>query len=106
MSDRDNSAENEVDLHASIHKTLQEGYNDHMQQFAGPALLIGWVIVAEFQAADGKRWLQRTAGTGSNGQGPMPSWQVRGYLHDVLADDSWSDTEAHVHEDEDEDAGE
>ena len=45
-------------------------------------VVIGWVLITEWSASDGQRWLAKTSADAS-GQ-ILPSWQERGYLHDAL----------------------
>lgn len=46
------------------------------------AVLMGWVLVAEFMAPSGQRWLSKVDGTVA-GTG-CPEWQSQGYLHNAL----------------------
>lgn len=46
------------------------------------AVLMGWVVVAEWMSPAGQRWLSRVDGSAS-GEG-CPAWQVQGYLHNAL----------------------
>lgn len=48
------------------------------------AVLMGWVLVAEWMAPSGERWLSKVDGT-AMGQG-CPNWQTQGYLHNALFD--------------------
>lgn len=45
------------------------------------AVLIGYVIVAEYSAPDGERWLSQRSWTHG---GPPATWTVKGWLHEVL----------------------
>lgn len=46
------------------------------------AVLMGWVVIAEWMAPTGERWLSKVAGNAS-GEG-CPEWQTQGYLHNAL----------------------
>lgn len=46
------------------------------------AHLMGWVLVAEWMAPTGNRWLAQFNGT-STGE-TCPAWQRQGYLHNAL----------------------
>lgn len=48
------------------------------------ALLIGWIVIAEWMAPDGDRWLSRIDGGASSRA--LPAWQTQGYLHNSLHD--------------------
>lgn len=48
------------------------------------ALLLGFVVVAEWAAPNDIRWLSRLAGTGDGERGRVPSWTVAGWLHECL----------------------
>ena len=63
-------------LHDAIQ--LSQESNDRL----GNAVLVGWVVVAEWVAPDGTRTLTRMSGT-PGGTVP-PEWQTRGYLHEAL----------------------
>lgn len=47
------------------------------------SFLLGFVSVAEWQGADGNRWLTVLQGNGA-GENVIPKWQTRGYLHEAL----------------------
>jgi hypothetical protein len=63
-------------LHAAI-----QGTNQTDQNLEG-AMLMGWVVVAEWMAPDGERWLSRVDGTAA--RKGCPEWQREGYLHNAL----------------------
>lgn len=48
------------------------------------AVLMGWVLVAEWMAPSGQRWLSKVDGS-ATGEG-CPAWQTQGYLHNALFD--------------------
>lgn len=72
-------------LHSAIQAT---GQTDNDLE---GAMLMGWVVVAEWMAPNGQRWLSRVDGTAS-GEG-CPEWQRHGYLHNALFSDGFSDDE-------------
>jgi hypothetical protein len=55
------------------------------------AVLVGWVVVAEWVGPDGTRTLTRMSGT--PGGAVPPEWQARGYLHEALFG-KWNTSEA------------
>jgi hypothetical protein len=63
------------------------------------AVLLGWVMVAEWVAPTGKRWLSRLDGT-ANGSG-CPDWQREGYLHNALFSDGFDNTDGPDDDDDD-----
>ena len=71
----------------AIHEAI-EASAEQNEKLDG-ALLVGWVVIAEWVSADGTRSLVRMAGT-PGGTLP-PTWQTKGYLHESLFGD-WSGT--------------
>ncbi|HKF14732.1 MAG TPA: hypothetical protein VKB13_05835 [Gaiellaceae bacterium] len=63
-------------LHDAI-EASQDG-NERLEH----AVLVGWVVVAEWAGVDGTRTLTRMSGT--PGGAIPPEWQTRGYLHEAL----------------------
>ncbi|HEX2292910.1 MAG TPA: hypothetical protein VHH55_06315 [Gaiellaceae bacterium] len=63
-----------------LHEAIQssQGENSRLES----AVLVGWVVVAEWVAPDGTRSLTRMSGT--PGGSVPPEWQTRGYLHEAL----------------------
>ena len=74
--------EHELDEIAQILATIQPTDT--------PAVLIGWVTIAEFSDIDGRRWLVTRSGTQADSDHFTTSWQRRGYLREVL-DTGWVD---------------
>lgn len=71
-----------------IHAALQE-CRPEVEDGLGPddgSLVVGWVVVSEWMATDGQRWLTKL--THEN----CTTWQQQGYLHNAL-NTSW-DVEA------------
>jgi hypothetical protein len=64
----------------TIHHAI-EASAEHNEKLEG-ALLVGWVVVAEWVGVDGTRSLVRMAGT--PGEMVPPIWQTKGYLHESL----------------------
>ena len=67
----------------TIHEAIQasqEG-NERLDE----AVLIGWIVIAEWLSSDGTRSLVRMSGTPGGTQ--PPEWQTRGYLHEALFGD-------------------
>ena len=64
----------------TIHQAI-EASAEYNEKLAG-ALLVGWVVVAEWVGVDGTRSLVRMAGT--PGETVPPIWQTKGYLHESL----------------------
>jgi hypothetical protein len=65
-------------------ETIQQAIEataEHNEKLEG-ALLVGWVVVAEWVGVDGTRSLVRMAGT--PGETAPPIWQTKGYLHESL----------------------
>jgi hypothetical protein len=60
------------------------------------ALLLGFVVVAEWMDPDGGRWLSRESGSGSGDD--LPKWICRGYLNEAL--NFWPEDEGEDGEDE------
>lgn len=56
------------------------GMNDELEG----AVLTGWVIVAEWMAPTGNRWLSQFHGSANGDR--CPNWQLQGYLHNALFD--------------------
>ena len=71
-----------------IHEAIRASHED--DEDVNGAVLIGWVVVAEWLGGDGKRSLTRI--TGTPGGEPPPQWQVRGYMYEALFG-KWSATE-------------
>lgn len=65
------------------------------------AVLVGWVAVAEYSDANGRRWLAVRSGAAPDSDHATTSWQRRGYLEEVLNSD-WTDESSIDLEDEDE----
>ena len=70
----------------SIHEAIEASASEN-DKLDG-SVLVGWVVVAEWVAADGIRSLVKMSGT-PGGASP-PTWQTRGYLHEALFGD-WND---------------
>lgn len=49
-----------------------------------PAILIGWVCIAEYSDLDGHRWLAVRSGSAPDTDHMTTSWQRRGYLDEAL----------------------
>lgn len=64
-----------------IHEAVQ-ATNDQQDEL-DDALLVGWVLVAEWMDPEGDRWLSKVSGT-NGGEDSPNSWTERGYLHEVL----------------------
>lgn len=47
------------------------------------AMLLGWVVMAEWMDPEGHRWLSRLSGL-AGGDRSAPDWQLKGYLHTGL----------------------
>ena len=58
-----------------------EASAEHNEKLDG-ALLVGWVVIAEWVGVDGTRSLVRMSGT--PGETVPPIWQTKGYLHESL----------------------
>ena len=65
-----------LNIHEAIQASQEE--NDKLQE----AMLIGWVVIAEWVSGDGTRSLVRMSGTPGGAQ--PPEWQTCGYLHEAL----------------------
>lgn len=74
-----------------LHNAIQESVgleldeNDQSDQDHGQlhgAMLLGWVVVAEWMAPDGDRWLSRLSGTPQDRD--AAEWQIQGYLTNAL----------------------
>lgn len=70
---------------AQIHKAVAATREDEMAE----AVLISAVVVAEWIAPDGERWISRIATT-DGGERTPPLWTAEGLLHHALYGD-WSD---------------
>ena len=68
------------DSRQAIHDAIQASRNDNEK--LDQAVLVGWIVIAEWVASDGTRSLVRMSGTAGGSQ-PAP-WQTRGYLHEAL----------------------
>jgi hypothetical protein len=73
--------EREIAARKRIHAAVQES-NDSDPSIEG-AILIGYVMVAEWMDPEGERWLSTISGIQGGDDSPPP-WQVEGYLHNVL----------------------
>jgi hypothetical protein len=65
-----------------IHQTMQA--TSAGDEDIDGAVLVGWVVVSEWVAPDGSRWLSRCSGNGSGSGRDLPAWQEQGYLHYAL----------------------
>jgi len=72
-----------------LHDAIQVSQEDNGR--LDSAVLVGWVVVAEWVGPDGTRTLTRMSGT-PGGVVP-PEWQTRGYLHEALFG-KWNTSEA------------
>ncbi|HKI23103.1 MAG TPA: hypothetical protein VKA24_06765 [Gaiellaceae bacterium] len=72
-----------------LHDAIQVSQEDNGR--LDSAVLVGWVVVAEWVGPDGTRTLTRMSGT-PGGTVP-PEWQTRGYLHEALFG-KWNTSEA------------
>jgi len=71
----------------TVRKTLAEAIqstHDSDDSLEG-AVLVGFVVVAEWMDPEGKRWLSSSDGSG-NGEEGLVTWQTRGYLSERLYD--------------------
>lgn len=68
-------------IRGALYGAIQE--SGEMDDQLQGAYCMGFIVIAEWSAVDGKRWLSSVAG-GPNGD--IPIWQSRGYLHDMLFD--------------------
>ena len=50
-----------------------------------PAVLVGWVCIAEYSDLEGRRWLGVRSGASPDSEHMTTSWQRRGYLSEALA---------------------
>jgi hypothetical protein len=71
----------ETRFRTALHDTIQTAGPGTDELPAG-ALLIGWVLVADWMSPDGDRWLSRECGGATRDR--LPGWQERGYLHEAL----------------------
>lgn len=53
----------------------------------GEAVVVGYVVVAEWMTPEGVKWL--SLDTGDAGGQPLERWQYQGFLHNVLHDPTW-----------------
>jgi hypothetical protein len=72
-----------------LHDAIQVSQEDNGR--LDSAVLVGWVVVAEWVGPDGTRTLTRMSGT--PGGAVPPEWQTRGYLHEALFG-KWNTSEA------------
>ena len=72
-----------------IHDAVQESTRSDAD--LGEAVLIGWVVVAEWMDGDGARWLSRM-GSPADPSRSLPAWQSTGYLHYALTED-WDEVD-------------
>ena len=72
-----------------LHDAIQVSQEDNGR--LDSAVLVGWVVVAEWVGRDGTRTLTRMSGT--PGGAVPPEWQTRGYLHEALFG-KWNTSEA------------
>lgn len=75
----------------ALHNSIQgiAGLEDtHGEAPAEGAVLLGWVVVAEWALPTGRRMLSRIDGS-ATGE-PLPPWTQEGYLHNGLYGD-WRD---------------
>lgn len=64
-------------LHEAIGST--NGEEDEVQG----AVLVGWVVVAEWMDEDGRFWLTKQSGDAAGEKG-VATWKEGGYLHEAL----------------------
>lgn len=50
------------------------------------AVLVGFLVVAEWAAPDGERWISKNSGDASE---TLPSWRERGYAAEVVHGLGW-----------------
>lgn len=65
-----------------------------------PAILIGWVTVAEYTDLDGRRSLIVRSGSAADTDHLTTSWQRRGYLDEALSS-GWDEPTFEIHDDDD-----
>lgn len=74
-----------------LHPLIQETLNgDDMPE--GGGVLMGWVMIAEWMAPSGDRWLSKVSSDATGVKGAA-TWQEQGYLHNALHTD-WPDGDA------------
>lgn len=81
VSDRDR-------LRKKLAETVQAGQPD--LDGGSSSLLLGFVLVAEWVADNGKRWLTEMS-SDAHGE-TLPTWQRNGYLHEAL-NEQWPESE-------------
>lgn len=56
------------------------------------AVLVNWVVVADWSASDGERFFSQTCG-GAGGEDSPPPWVEKGLLYHGLSDDGYEESE-------------
>jgi hypothetical protein len=79
-----NSSQARGTVHEAISSVVPFGDPDEDDTSDAPdaGYLIGWCVVAEWQGADGHRWLSKMSGD-TMGEKALPTWQERGYLNEA-----------------------
>lgn len=65
-----------------LHDAIAE-YTPDITEATGGAVLTGWVVIAEWMDADGKRYLSNCIAENTT------PWTARGMMHDVLFGGEW-----------------
>jgi hypothetical protein len=73
-------------LHRSIQASVREDRDDELEG----AVLMGWLVIAEWMHPSGYRWLSKLTAN-AQGDRDCPDWQWQGYAHNALHD--WPEAE-------------
>ena len=70
------------DVRADLFTDISTRISHHSE--LGPALMIGYVVITEWQTAEGLAALHHTSS--SAGGRPLPKWRVLGYMTSRMGD--------------------
>ena len=81
MTDADDDLELEDRARESIFAELQSHTGGGITGAPDGSLLVGWLVVAEWEAPNGDRWLSKFSGDAHR---ELTQWRERGYAHEVV----------------------
>lgn len=69
-------------LHAAVSAASPWSDEDEVD-VPDAGVVVGWVLIAEWQGDDGNRWLSKMSSNAMGDKG-LPSWHERGYCQEVV----------------------
>lgn len=70
-------------LHAAVSSVTPFDEEEADDEMPDAGVVVGWVIVAEWQGSDGQRWLSKVSAD-ATGERRLPDWTERGLCAEVI----------------------